>query len=235
MMYMMPARSEEWLTFRKGYVSATEVASLVGVNSYLSMSKLHKQKNSTSLDKIDNAHMRDGRAAEGASYLILQEMGWKLEPLAPRGEVMVFTDESLKISSTPDIFRWNPPAVVEVKKTTRKNFEANWCGTLPPLRYLAQIQVQMHTTQLHEGYLCCVVFEDDIPISIYKVVYSPKFIELVGEQLTVYRDSSSEAKKLVKGVVKKEATKLLTESFIYDGIYRFGGREADLEEIFKDG
>ncbi len=243
MIYMFTERSDEWLDFRKGKVSATEVASLLGLNSYLSMNQLYQQKHSTSRDKLDNPHLRDGRAAESLSFALLSEMGWKLNKLSPEGNVLVFTDEEFGLSSTPDSFRWDgEPAVVEVKKVSKSTrdenpliyFEKNWSGGTPPPRYLAQVQMQMHTTGIKLGYLTCVVLEDNIPISIYKVNYSPSFIAMVKEALVRFRAATPGKKLIVKEAIRTQAMEALERSFEFIGVFRHNSStDIDLTELFK--
>jgi putative phage-type endonuclease len=234
MIFMFEERSDSWLTFRKDYISATEVGSLVGVNSYLTANQLMKQKNSTTIDRVDNRHIRDGLISEAATFKALELLGWKLDNLSPKGQVLVFTDEDRKLSSTPDNFRWDIPSVVEVKKTTRENFEKNWMGSCPPLRYLAQVQAQMHTTGFKRGFLACIALEDDIPVSIYDVRYSPEFIYLIDEALVKFRAATSGSRFIIREAVKQQAVDALSRSYDYLGVFRHGtGSELSLEELFK--
>lgn len=229
MIHMFKERSEEWLAFRKKYISATEAPSIVGLNSYLSANQLIAEKSEVGSKKLDNHHMRDGRGAEAMSFVLLEEMGWKLDKLAPKGHTLVFTDDKLGLSSTPDNFRWDIPAVVEVKKVAGYDrfgnkanyFLKNWSGDCPPLRYLTQIQVQMHTTGFDLGYLACTLFEDDAPIAVYKVKYSKEFIDILGEGLNKYRKAVRGKRYLIKDDFKEQAAELLKQSYEFEGVHRF--------------
>lgn len=229
MMYMFTAKSTEWLDFRKERVSATEAASLVGVNSYLTANKLLTQKRSGDNDFIDNEHIWDGYVAEPAIFKMLELMGWDIDGLAPRGHVLVFEKDGL--CSTPDNFRWDVRAVVEAKKTLKHNFEKNWMGTCPPLRYLSQVQVQMHTTGMDKAFLVCTTFEDNIPLAVYEVDYMPPYIELLKESLFEFRKLLHQDKaKLVKTTKEKQfATDLLLGTYTFLGLFR-RGKKVDLTE-----
>ncbi len=233
MIHLFRERSDDWLRFRKQYVSATETASLVGVNSYLSANKLLKEKSSEGFDRLDNRHMRDGRAAEQMTFALLEEAGWHLDKLSPKGYALVFTDENLGLSSTPDNFRWDVPAVVEVKKTSKMNFEKNWMGTSPPLRYLSQVQTQMHTANFTKAFLVCTMMEDDIPISIYEISYSPDYITMLAEGMVKFKEAKGTGKMTINADTKQQATDALHRSYEFKGIFRFGSEETDLGELFN--
>jgi hypothetical protein len=234
MIYMFAERSAEWLKFRTGYLSATEIGSLVGVNSYMTANQLKKQKENPNGEPLDNKHIRDGLISEAAVFSALKLLGWSLGKLAPDGFSLVFTDEEHKLSSTPDNFRWDgQPAVVEVKKTTKDNFVKNWMGSTPPLRYLAQVQAQMHTTGMRKGFLCCIALEDNIPLSVYEIQYSEAFMELVIEAAVRFRDPTAK-KLIIKDEIRQQAVDYLERSFQFEGIYRHGSEDViDLAEIFK--
>lgn len=236
-MHLFAERSDAWLAFRKQHVSATEIGSLLGVNSYLTVNQLIRQKLSPSVDRLDNRHIRDGLAAEAMTFKLLEMQGWALSNLAPAGHSLVFTDHMRGLSSTPDNFRWDgeQPAVVEVKKTTRNNFEKNWMGTTPPLRYLAQVQMQMHTTGMDQGYLCCIALEDNVPLSIYRVFKVP-LEDIYDEMLVKYREALGSGKSLrVPTKIREKAVALLESSWSFIGVYRHPDTEESVkvEDLFQ--
>lgn len=222
---MFAERSDEWLTFRKRYISATEAASIVGLNSYMTANQMLHSKRSTNIDKIDNMHLRDGLMMEPAVFKGLSILGWDVKAVAPEGHVLVYTDEENRLSATPDNFRWDIRSLIEVKKTSELNFYKNWMGGLPPLRYLTQTQVQMHTTGFRVAYLVCTHLEDNIPLSVYKVNYSPEFMELlIQKSHAFWKTLASDTKRITVSTEEKEfATGLLKDTYTFEGIFRHGG------------
>ncbi len=227
MIHQFTARSAEWLEFRKNYITATEAPSLMGLNDYLSLNQLVRQKKTDNLDSIDNAHMRDGRAAEGAAVILLEEMGWDVSSMAPKGQVLVYTDPKELFSATPDFYKLQGDvveSVIEIKKTTEHGFVKNWIGSTPPLRYLTQVQLQMFTSEFKKAYLCCVMFADDMPISIYQIEPNQEFIELVTEEAERFKTLKPDKMHRVPSTLKEKATELLLGSYKYIGTFRFDGK-----------
>jgi len=182
-------------------------------------------KRSTNIDRIDNMHLRDGLMMEPAIFKGLELAGWDIRHIAPDGHVVVYTDEDNRLSATPDNFRWDDRALIEVKKTSEANFYKNWMGGLPPLRYLTQVQVQMHTTGFRHTYLVCTHMEDNIPLSIYRVDYSLPFMELLIRKAHAFWEVlNSPTKRITVSTEEKEfAANLLREVFTFEGLYRHGG------------
>ncbi len=241
MIHQFTARSKEWLEFRKNYITATEAPSLLGLNDYLSLNQLVRQKNSDNMDSIDNAHMRDGRAAEGAAVILLEEMGWAVSSMAPKGKVLVYTDPKNLFSATPDFYKLydhHPlseclkaiTAVIEIKKTTEHGFVKNWVGSTPPLRYLTQVQLQMFTSGIGSGYLCCVMFADDMPISIYEIRPNQEFIDLVTQEAERFRTLKPDKMHRVSSSLREKAIELLLSSYRYVGTFRFDGKTEHVDE-----
>ena len=225
-MYLFGERSDEWLKFRMNYISATEVASLVGMNSYLSANQLLFAKRSKDIDRLDNEHLRDGLIMEPAVFKGLELLGWDVDTLSPRKRSLVFTDEVLKLSSTPDNFRWDVPALIEAKKTRADSFYSNWAGKCPPLRYIVQTQVQMHTTGMPTCFLVCTYMTDDIPLSVYKITYSKEFIDSVSTLLPAFREALGieNGKIRIPTSVREGIAAILKGTYSFEGIFRHGGR-----------
>lgn len=239
--YMFKQGSDEWLNFRQKYVTATEISSLLGVNSYQTANKLLERKKSGKVDKVDDHYMRDGRAGEALVFRLLEEKGWDLEPLAPKGHVLVFTDLLDCVSSTPDNFVWTGgvPAVIEAKTTTAENFKNHWNGETPPLRYIAQVHAQLHTSHTKEGFLVCATLEPNIPLSIYRITNknTPEIMNLVYKMLEMYQACWEDGSSLrVPKAVRERAVQLLSESAEFVEVGRHPNtpehKSISLEELF---
>lgn len=228
---MFTARGDEWLTFRKSYISATEASALLGLNSYMSANQLLQSKRGVGLDKLDNQHLRDGLMMEPAIFTGLSLLGWDIQAVAPEGKVLVYVNEETRVSATPDNFRWDKRALIEAKKTTVANFYKNWVGDLPPLRYLTQTQMQMHVTGFKTAYLVCTCLVDNLPLSVYKVDYSKDFMNMVEDEVWKFFKAMDEgvSKIMVRATEREKSAALLKSTYKFEGVYRHGGLSSDYE------
>ena len=184
MIFKFKAGDPQWLELRCKYITATESASLFGLNSYMSANQVYQQKHTK--DKLANRFLRDGKILESAVLQAIREdHGWWVEGLGGTDGNTVYTLNHAPISATPDAFRWDDPSIVECKTTSLESFDKNWRTGNPPLRYVAQVQVQMMVTGMLKGFLCCIAATPDIPLAVYQIDYCPMFtsrlVELVEE------------------------------------------------------
>lgn len=162
---------------------------MFGLNTYTSASQVFKQKHTKQF--LSNQFLRDGKILEpSVLQAIREDHGWWVEGLGGTDGNTVYTLNNCNISATPDAFRWDDPAIVECKTTRLESFDKNWRGGTPPLRYVAQVQVQMMVTGMLKGYLCCIAATPDIPLAVYQIDYCPVFasrlIELVEEYTAIH-------------------------------------------------
>ncbi len=227
-------RGEAWLKARKGYISATELSSLMGLNSYQTANKLYADKQIAEVEPLDNPFIWDGLRLEPAAIRSVELLGWQVDTLAPKGHVLMFTDEKMGLSSTPDAFRFDIPSVVEAKSTTQEHFENHWQGQTPPLRYVTQVQAQMHTTTMSKGFLICVVARPNIPVSIYEIEYSPEFMAMADEAIKKFKtDPPTKGKRFkIRENFTEEAVFLLEQSVKHLGTFQWGGdRKGPTDEL----
>lgn len=231
-MYLFKSRSPEWLAFRKKYITATELGTLLGVNSYQSPSQLLKEKSTKENESLNNKYIYLGLAAEPMVFQILKMHGWELDVLVPEGKSLVFTDNELGLSSTPDNFRWDgtEPAIVEVKTTSEANFLKNWTGSMPPIRYIAQVYAQMVTTGMRLGYLVCTTATPEIPVSVYRLTKpeganGKDFEDSVGTLIGNFNIARGMKRFITPKEMTEEASKIFNNMWSFEGILKYEGEE----------
>jgi predicted phage-related endonuclease len=110
-------QSLEWLEARKKYVTATEVASIFGLDPYKSANKTYQGK-LEEVEVIDNIYMRAGRFLEPAILADLYTYGIPAKP-AHESKLLMVIDEQNKISCTLDgKAEWRGKKFVVECKTT---------------------------------------------------------------------------------------------------------------------
>jgi putative phage-type endonuclease len=143
---------EEWLKERKKFITATEASALMGVNPYMTPSKLIKEKSLAPVP-MDNDFMKRGlenekdvlqTAAEWLHGTLVEVQGFYANPLT-------------RISATPDAIL-SDGRLIEAKCTGMKNYPV-W-STYPPTYYIMQCQVQMYVTGARENHIMARFFYD---------------------------------------------------------------------------
>lgn len=178
MIYRFESGSPEWLTFRQKYIMATEVAPMFGVNPYTSMAKILREKLETPTPIISH-HLRDGKIYEPAvMQAIREDLKWDVGYLQLDGcDSFVFNQPRSCIAATPDVWRWDEPAIIELKTTTEENLDKNWLKGIPPIWYLTQVQAQLHAVGGDLAYLVGMDIKKDPKLVVYKVRRSDAFID----------------------------------------------------------
>ena len=160
--------SEEWLAFRRGYITATEISVLLGLNKYNTPRKLIEDKKNPSFTA--NVYTRMGKILEPAVANLTEEIvGIGVHSYAKENKDVVFFDDALKLSATPDGYITTEEGLfaVELKTTSKKNLEA-W-DTNIPLHYAVQLLQQMHLTDSVGGFLTIMTPEyPSLPALVYK-------------------------------------------------------------------
>lgn len=172
----------DWLELRKQYITASEVAVLVGADPYSSPSKI---KNPTPFE--GNAFTKVGQMLEpvvvnvvnmvlnrqGASRFVLYE--------TPEGYKEFYTEGLL--GATPDAHS-NRKELLECKTTRPQSFIKY--SAVPPSKYILQLMTQMLCTGTEEGYLAIMstnltqkTAELNWPISIFKVWKCNKICDIL--------------------------------------------------------
>lgn len=162
--------SDEWLEFRRSFITATEISVLLGLNKYNNPTKLIDEKKNPKF--VANVYTRMGKILEPAVANLTEELlGLPVHSYAKENKDVVFFDTATKLSATPDGFVVTEDGTfaVELKTTSKKNLET-W-GKSPPLHYAVQLLQQMYLTGADGGFLTIMTPEyPGLPAVMYKVV-----------------------------------------------------------------
>ena len=133
---------------RRGSITATEMATLFGLNPYSSPKKMLEQK--LNPQPIMNNHVRRGKLMEPAVLeAILLDTG--METRRHNGGTLRLDEH--RISATPDAYDMEGN-VVEAKSISQHSFE-KWY-TVIPTNYHIQVHVQMLVTGATKGYIAAL-------------------------------------------------------------------------------
>jgi putative phage-type endonuclease len=162
---------------RKKYITATEMGGLLGVNPYITPSRLLKDKLKEPV-KIVSDYLDRGKEHEGAVLAVAAEwLNGSLEECHG-----FYANSKTRISATPDGML-EDGRLIEVKCTGMRNLP-NW-EKHPPLYYVAQAQVQMYVTGARENYIMARFFynwpnKDCEPVAdrMYKISYSDEIMQI---------------------------------------------------------
>ena len=143
---------KDWLLQRKLFITATEASALMGVNPYVTPSKLLREKPlpptklvSEFLDRgLENEQAVLDTAEEWLEGKLVESQGFYANP-------------DTRISATPDGILADG-RMIEAKCTGMRNL-GKW-STFPPTYYIMQCQVQMYVTGARENYLMARFFYD---------------------------------------------------------------------------
>lgn len=173
-------KSDEWLKKRSNYVTATEVASLIGLDPYKSSNKLLQDKiNPTRLP--DNPAMKKGRLLEPSVFIALQEIGIDARP-ADYENVVMLTDDDNQLAATLDgRLKTDKADYVVECKTTKGELFPKW-RINPPLKYLLQVQTQLHVAQLDSAVLACLNSDNILELIVYRVEKLPEVQSIIAQE-----------------------------------------------------
>lgn len=198
----------EWLKLRSGTVTASEAATLVGLNPYSSPAKLRNPE-----PFEGNSFTKVGQMLEGVVVNVVNQVldtKFKLFEQSYGGKVF-YTKEAL--GATPDAF--DGEVLLECK-TTRPHTFYKYKG-YPNIVYLIQTMVQMYCTGFKEAYLGIMstdltqeTFELKWPIVIYKVLYNEDICDILNREAIRFNEPKMFR---VNSKYKKQVKLLLSLSF----------------------
>lgn len=130
---------------RRSHVTATDMATLFGLNKYSSPAKMLENK--VNPQQVVNVHVRRGKLFEAA---VIEAFLLDANMIATRHEGGTLQLPGYPISATPDAY-YGDDAVVEAKSIMTHSFE-KWYEEIPP-HYHMQVHAQMLVTGRSEGYI----------------------------------------------------------------------------------
>lgn len=170
--------SPDWLDARSKNITATECASLFGINKYKSCNKLIEEKRNPT--RMWSPAIRRGRILEiTVLQAIREDLGWKVNFYSDEGKVSFIQHSEARLSATPDAIKkcGHSKALIELK-TANMNRMSDW-DFHPPIWYALQVHVQRMCTGLQEAYIACLGAFDPFPLIIYEIYQNPLLDELV--------------------------------------------------------
>lgn len=169
-----PADNEDWLEFRRGRLTSTELARLHCSRNAATWHEVSDQKEHGSKFH-GNQYTEWGSAREPLlAQVLIDEVDSRLVYNAEPQTIFLPDDE--RLSCTPDLYAEDLEVIGEIKTSTEP-FQGgrwhDWC----PNQYYAQIQANMHYTGAEACALLVEVHEDFTPVALdhRTILYDPKF------------------------------------------------------------
>ncbi len=167
-------------TERRFNITATEVATLFGLNKYESPQKLIDKKRNPV--QIDNNHVRRGKLKE-PSVLEAFFLDMHMKTTRHKGGTICLPDH--RIAATPDAYVRDTNNVVECKSVTTRNFDA-WYDRCPT-HYHLQVLQQMLLCNSEEGYIGALEegdpYECEYRFVVWKMTRDARVEELIKQEV----------------------------------------------------
>lgn len=176
---------QEWLDMRKKYVTATEVASILGINKFRSANKMWLEKIGSN-PFTGNAYTIIGQLLEP---IVVQVTNIALDEDFRLYEGRQFlTNDELRLGATPDAH--NDTDLLECKTTKPANV-LRYAGSAPD-HYIAQVMTQLILSHEKKGGYLSLMSTDltqhsqelNLPVVIYKIERNNEYIRLIKEEAT---------------------------------------------------
>ena len=169
-----PGDHEDWLAFRRGRLTSTELA------------RLHTSRNAATWHEVRDAK-ENGSKFHGNQYT---DWGSTREPLLAQVLIeevdtrltyneepqTIFLPDDERLSCTPDLYADDLEVIGEIKTSSRPFTGGRWHEWCPD-NYYCQIQANMHYVGAEACALLVEVHEDFTPVSLdhRTITYDPKF------------------------------------------------------------
>ena len=131
---------------RRYNITATDVATLFGLNPYESPASLLEKK--LNPQPIVSNHLRRGKLKEPS---VIEAFNLDMGLTAVRHEGGTLTLPGHRIAATPDAYLLGSKTVVECKSVTSRNFD-KWYTNIPT-QYHLQVMMQMLVVGSEEGFI----------------------------------------------------------------------------------
>ena len=192
--YMTELSTEAWLEQRKNFITATEASALMGVNPYITPTKLLREKPLPPL-KLESEYL--DRGLEHEDNVLQEALKWlDAKLLDSQG---FYANPETRISATPDGIT-SDGRMIEIKCTGAHNLD-KW--EHPPIYYIMQCQVQMYVTGAVENYLMARFFYgwphkncEPAADKMWKITYDPDIIKILVDKVREFWYALKEDKKI---------------------------------------
>lgn len=245
------ATEAEWLEARKGDVTSTDMAALLGLSKFKSRFALwHEKKTGIIANEfVENDRTKWGKRLQNViAHGICEDNDWKGEDLG----LFYISDSDLRIGCSLDVLVDCPvrgKGLMEVKNVGLDAFAASWTEDNAPAYYETQLQLELHMTNkagmdLKWGVIAALVGGNK-PV-LYFRDYDPEIGAMMESQARAFwssieandepkPDYAVDGKLLEKirgAVLEKNTIDISTNNRVYELIdqYKHGG---DLEKEGK--
>jgi predicted phage-related endonuclease len=203
---------EAWLKLRKEVITATEAASLFGLNPYRSGASIMREKEEPP-EILDNSWITVGQWLEPVVVKATNKLLDRNFKLLGNGKKVFYTFDRFQLGATPDAA--DDTYFLECK-TTRPGNLSKW-EYCPPLYYLLQLHVQMVCGEKDHGYLSIMSTDLsqhspklEVPMIIFETEFNRRIFDLLGEECNRFWECVRTRKKFrVNSKMKDEMTMLL--------------------------
>lgn len=191
-------------------ITATEIATLFGLNKYSSPAKVLDQK--LNPVEIVNNHVRRGKLKEPS---VLEAFLLDLKMRTQRHEDGPVQMKGIRMSATPDAYVYGTSKVVECKSISSHTFD-QWYSKIPS-HYHMQVHAQMLVISSEEGYIGALEEGDpmycEYRFAAWKVSRHRELELMMIEEATRFWESVKEGKLFrVNSAMKKKAIEILSET-----------------------
>ena len=205
---------KQWKAKRKTVITATESASILGLNPWKTAAKMWHDKTSGNIF-VPNSYIKVGLLLEEVVVKATNEvMNMNFELYENGDKKAFYVNENLRLGATPDAHDKKENVLLECKTTKPFNIY-KWAYTPPPY-YIFQLQTQMICTGHEKGYLAIMGTdlsqkseELDLPLIIFEVHRCNKLEALLKERLDVFWQTVKENKRIITPKIVKDKANLL--------------------------
>lgn len=159
--------SQDWHDIRAIHITATDMASLFGLNPNKSANRVMKEKREA-YSIPDNLFMKVGRYLEPSVFIAMKENGMPAEAADPKLVVFV-SNEEYRIGASMDgkMVVTEGFFIVEAKTTFNREKFMEW-REKPPIPYWIQLQTQLLVCAAKKGLLACLYHGLPMPLVVYE-------------------------------------------------------------------
>lgn len=245
------ASEAEWLEARKGDVTSTDMAALLGLSKFKSRFALwHEKKTGIVANEfVENDRTKWGKRLQNViAHGICEDNGWQGEDLG----LFYISDSNLRIGCSLDVLVDCPDrgkGLMEVKNVGLDAFAASWTEENAPAYYETQLQLELHMAnkagmELNWGVLAALVGGNK-PM-LYFRDYDREIGQMMEDQARIFWasiDADEEPKpdyavdgklleKIRGAVLEKNTIDISTNNRVYELIEEYG-RGGDMEKEGK--
>jgi len=173
----------DWLARRLSVITATEAASLVGLNPYKTPAQVYRDKKDPGTF-TGNEYTQVGQLLEPVVVELTNKLlGTKYELCENSEGKWFLTRDDIRLGATPDAY--DGQRFLECKTTKPLNLLRY--RDCPPKYYVVQLMVQMYCAGIQEGHLAIMSTNlsprKDLPIAVFEVKLNETLMGLIHKEV----------------------------------------------------